>query len=118
MCEIRYAFTDEKFGRKDGGYNLLNNVYPYSTYYQVLGSCGAMIYTEKIGRKHFPYQIDNLGVGVDIALNEDLPKLNAANLGTHIEYVSLALGEDTLNLALWIPDDPTTPVFSPSPGQF
>lgn len=117
MSKLLYGFSSVEYGQYES-YQTINDPtgIGYSSYWLTLGSCGA--YTHDGPSKHqTTHQVDGFATGVDLAVNQEISELKHGDQATtHIERVSLQLGEDVLNLALWVNNDPTTPLFTPSYG--
>lgn len=115
MSKLLYGFSSVEYGQYQSQQRISDPTgVGYSNHWWTLGSCGA--YTHDGPSKHqATYQSNGFATGVDLAVNQEISELKHASKGTtHIERVSLQLGEDVLNLALWVNNDPTTPLFSPS----
>jgi len=115
MSKLLYGFSSLEYGQYPS-YQVVDDPtgIGYSVHWLTLGSCGA--YTHDGPSKHqYPCQRDGFATGVDLAVNQEISELkHGAQATTHIERVSLQLGEDVLNLALWVNNDPTTPLFTTS----
>ena len=116
MSKLLYGFSSVEYGQYQPYKTAISDPTGrgYHSHWLTLSSCGA--YTHDGPSKHQqPNQSNGVATGVDLAINQEISELkHDLPATTHIERVSLQLGEDVLNLALWVNNDPTTPLFSPS----